>query len=64
MTDSGSFTVRFASWNAMQGAWGSPEQFAEQLKPFRPDIVGLNEVPAGDFTPRLAKALGLDYHVI
>ncbi len=57
-------TVRVAAWNVLCGSWGTPEQFAETLRPYDPDIIGLNETPQGDFTAGVAAALGMPYHVI
>jgi endonuclease/exonuclease/phosphatase family metal-dependent hydrolase len=59
---------RVVAYNVACGQWATPEQIAEVLKPLKPDIVLLSEVPKAnpgievkDWSLRLAEALDLDY---
>lgn len=60
--------IRVVAYNVACGQWATPEQIAEILKPLKPDIVLLSEVPKAnrdkkvkDWSQRLAEALGLEH---
>lgn len=54
-------TIRVAAWNVVFGSMATPEQVGRALLAFEPDVVGLNEVPAGDWSARVGKVLGLEH---
>lgn len=54
-------TIRVAAWNVVFGSMASPEDVGRALLPYEPDVVGLNEVPAGDWSARVGKVLGLEH---
>jgi len=54
-------TIRVATYNVAFGSMGTPEQIGEMLKPYELDAVGLCEVPAGDWSTRLGKVLGMGH---
>lgn len=62
--------LRVVAYNVACGQWATPEQIAEVLKPLKPDIVLLSEVPKAnrgkekdvkDWSHRLAEKLGLKH---
>ncbi len=60
--------LRVIAYNVACGQWATPEELAELLKPLRPDVVLLCEVPIAsrgkdvkDWSLRLAEALGLKH---
>ena len=60
--------LRVIAYNVACGKWATPEQIAELLKPLKPDVVLLSEVPIAnrgkdvkDWSLRLAEALGLKH---
>jgi endonuclease/exonuclease/phosphatase family metal-dependent hydrolase len=53
--------IRVAAYNVAFGSMGSPEQIGEMLKAYDLDLVGLCEVPAGDWSVRMGKVLGMDH---
>jgi endonuclease/exonuclease/phosphatase family metal-dependent hydrolase len=60
--------LKVVAYNVACGQWATPEQIAELLKPLKPDIVILSEVPkanrgkdARDWSRRLAEQLGLKH---
>ena len=53
--------VRIGTFNVKFGEMASPEEVAEFLEPYKLDIIGFSEVPAGDWTSRVGTALGLDH---
>jgi endonuclease/exonuclease/phosphatase family metal-dependent hydrolase len=53
--------IRVAAYNVQYGAWCTPEQVAEALKPYGLDILGLSEVPQGGWSERVAKGLGMTH---
>jgi len=64
----GTTKLRVVAYNVACGQWATPEQIAELLKPLKPDIVLLNEVPKAnpgkkvkDWSHRLAEALELGH---
>ena len=56
-----SISVRVAAYNVEFGKNASPEEIGRMFKPYNLDIVGFNEVPDGDWTARVGKALGMKY---
>ena len=60
----GSIPVRVAAYNVEFGRSTSPEQVGEMFKPYDLDIVGFNEVPDGDWTARVGKALGMQHSYV
>lgn len=54
-------TLRIVAYNVEFGRRGSAEQIARALLPHRPDVLLLNEAPAGDWCPQLGRALGLPF---
>jgi endonuclease/exonuclease/phosphatase family metal-dependent hydrolase len=54
-------TVRVASYNVEFGKSATPEKIGEMFKPYKLDIIGFNEVPDGDWTARVGKALGMEH---
>ena len=60
--------LRLIAYNVACGQWATPEQIAELLKPLKPDVVLLSEVPKAnkgknvkDWSQRMAEALGLGH---
>ena len=60
--------IKVVAYNVACGQWASPEQIGEVLKPLKPDIVLLSEVPKAnrgkkvkDWSHRLADALDLEH---
>ncbi len=60
--------LRVVAYNVACGQWATPEQITELLKPLKPDIVLLSEVPKAnkgkevkDWSLRVAEALGLEH---
>ena len=60
--------LRVIAYNVACGKWATPEQIAELLKPLKPDLVLLSEVPKAnkgknvkDWSQRMAEALGLKH---
>jgi len=60
--------LRVIAYNVACGQWATPEQIAELLKPLKPDLVLLSEVPKAipgkdvkDWSLRMAEALGLKH---
>lgn len=60
--------LRVVAYNVACGQWAMPEQIAEVLKPLKPDIVLLSEVPKAnpgkgmkDWSQRMAEVLGLEH---
>ena len=60
--------LRVIAYNVACGQWATPEQIAELLKPLKPDLVLLSEVPKAnkgknvkDWSQRMAEALGLGH---
>jgi endonuclease/exonuclease/phosphatase family metal-dependent hydrolase len=56
--------VRVAAYNVEFGRSTSPEQVGEMFKPYKLDIIGFNEVPDGDWTARVGKALGMKHSYV
>ena len=56
-----SIHVRVAAYNVEFGKNATPEQIGEMFKPYNLDIIGFNEVPDGDWTARVGKALGMKH---
>ena len=59
--DEATSKVRVATYNIAFGSMGTPEQIGEMLKSYDLDVVGLCEVPAGDWSARLGKVLGMEH---
>ena len=57
-------TVRVASYNVVFGSMTTPEQLGEMFKPYNLDIIGLSEVPDGDWTARVGKVLGMEHSYV
>lgn len=60
--------LRVIAYNVACGQWATPEELAELLKPLKPDVVLLSEVPIAnkgkdvkDWSQRMADALGLGH---
>ena len=53
--------VRVAAYNVEFGKNASPEEIGKMFKPYDLDIIGFNEVPAGDWTARVGKVLGMKH---
>ena len=60
--------LRVIAYNVACGQWATPEELAELLKPLKPDVVLLCEVPIAnrgkdvkDWSQRMADALGLGH---
>ena len=53
--------VRVAAYNVEFGRSTTPEQVGKMFKPYNLDIIGFNEVPDGDWTARVGKALGMKH---
>lgn len=53
--------VRVASYNVEYGENATPEEIGAMLKPFHLDLIGFCEAPAGDWTARVGKVLGMKY---
>ena len=53
--------VRVAAYNVQYGKWCKPEQVGEMFKEYNLDVVGLGEVPGGDWTARVGKVLGMQH---
>ncbi len=60
MTDR-SVRVRIVSYNVEFSRSAAPEQIGEALKPLTADLVGFCEAPAGDWTARVGRVLGLPH---
>ena len=56
-----SISVRVAAYNVEFGKNASPEEIGKMFKPYNLDIIGFNEVPDGDWTARVGKALGMKH---
>ena len=56
--------VRVAAFNVEFGRSTTPEQVGKMFKPYKPDIIGFNEVPDGDWTARVGKVLGMSYSYV
>jgi len=56
-----SVKVRVAAYNVEFGSNASPEEIGRMFKPYDLDVIGLNEVPDGDWTARVGKVLGLQH---
>lgn len=56
--------VRVVSYNVETGKKGKPSEIATVFSKFQPDIIGFSEVPNGDWTARVGKHLGMDYHYV
>ena len=54
-------SVRVAAYNVEFGKNASPEEIGKMFKPYNFDIIGFNEVPDGDWTTRVGKALGMKH---
>ena len=59
-----SVVVRVAAYNVEFGKSTTPEQVGEMFKPYNLDIIGFNEVPGGDWTARVGKALGMKHSYV
>ncbi|MEM7233035.1 MAG: endonuclease/exonuclease/phosphatase family protein [Planctomycetota bacterium] len=53
--------VRFAAYNVLFGIWTRPEQLGAFLREYEFDVVGLGEVPGGDWTERVGRVAGLKH---
>ena len=53
--------IRLAAYNVLFGIWGEPEAVGQMFKPYHLDVIGFSEVPDGDWTKRVGKALGMNY---
>ncbi|MHC4982754.1 MAG: endonuclease/exonuclease/phosphatase family protein, partial [Planctomycetota bacterium] len=53
--------VRVAAYNVQFGKWCTPEQVGEMFKEYDLDIIAFGEVPAGDWTARVGKVLGMEH---
>jgi endonuclease/exonuclease/phosphatase family metal-dependent hydrolase len=60
--------IRVVAYNVACGQWATPEQIADLLKPLKPDIVLLSEVPKAkrgekvkDWSHRVAESLGMKH---
>ena len=51
--------VRVASYNVEFSRNATPEQIGEIFKPYRFDVIGFDEAPAGDWTARVGEVLGM-----
>lgn len=56
--------VRGACYNVEFGRSTTPEQVGEMLKPYNLDIIGLNEVPGGDWTARVGRVLEMEHSYV
>ena len=56
--------VRVAAFNVEFGRSTTSEQVGKMFKPYKPDIIGFNEVPDGDWTARVGKVLGMSYSYV
>lgn len=59
-----SVVVRVAAYNVEFGKSTTPEQVGEMFKRYNLDIIGFNEVPGGDWTARVGKALGMKHSYV
>ena len=59
-----SVKVRVAAYNVEFGANASPEEIGRMFKPYNLDVIGLNEVPDGDWTARVGEVLGLQHSYV
>ena len=53
--------VRVVAYNVEKGSRASPEEIAGLFTKFKPDLVGFNEVPGGDWTAQVGVFLGMEY---
>jgi lysophospholipase L1-like esterase/endonuclease/exonuclease/phosphatase family metal-dependent hydrolase len=53
--------LRVAAYNVLFGNWAEPERVGAMLLPYKLDVVALSEVPHGDWTLRVGRALGMHY---
>jgi maltose 6'-phosphate phosphatase len=56
--------LRVVSYNVEFGRRGTPRQIGEALRPQRPDVLLLNEAPAGAWCPELGRVLGLEHSFV
>ena len=59
-----SVKVRVAAYNVEFGVNASPEEIGRMFKPYSLDVLGLNEVPDGDWTARVGEVLGLQHSYV
>ena len=53
--------VRLAAYKVLFGNWAEPERIGEMFRPYRLDLIGFSEVPDGDWTKRVGRALGMKH---
>jgi endonuclease/exonuclease/phosphatase family metal-dependent hydrolase len=53
--------IRFAAYNVLFGLWAKPKSIGEMFKQYDLDVICFNEVPSGDWTTRVGRALGMSY---
>jgi len=53
--------IRLATYNVQFGKMASPEAVGQMFKKYDLDVIGFCEVPAGDWTSRVGKVLGLKH---
>jgi maltose 6'-phosphate phosphatase len=56
-----SATIRVAAYNVEFGSRGTPEQIGQMFQKYKLDVIGFSEAPAGDWTARVGKTLGMEY---
>ena len=61
LTSTSGLQVRMGSYNVLFGIWAEPERIGEMFKPYQLDIIAFNEAPAGDWTSRVGRVLGMPY---
>jgi len=50
-----------AAYNVMFGGHATPEEIGKMFEKHKLDIIGFSEVPAGDWTARVGKVLGMNH---
>lgn len=53
--------IRVATYNVEFGTRASPEQIGEALRDLRLDVVAFCEAPAGDWTARVGRTIGMEH---
>lgn len=57
----GEVRIRVVAYNVEKGSKGSAEEIAALFVKFRPDLIGFNEAPGGDWTARAGAVLGMNH---
>lgn len=59
-----SIQLKVAAYNVEVSRSATPEEIGEVFKPYNFDVVCFSEAPAGDWTKKVAKVLGMDHVVV